>query len=488
MGFALSTLAPRTLRSRLAFTFTGLVVAVLAALGIYLASGARQLYVDRLADQLAAQAQLVAAAAAPSLAAGGGVAEIDPLVKRLGAQIDARVTVIAPDGTVLGDSVADPRAMENHADRPEVVAARTAGVGKTQRRSGTLDTAFLYVAVPIMGTPDAAARVALPLDEVNAAVRRIQRDVGAAAAIAAALAAVVAVLIAARITEPLDALRRQVRAVAAGSLDAAVRPAPTRELGDVGRAFNAMTADLRRLAAEQRRTRDRLEATLANLNDGVVITDETGAVVRLNGAAERILGVMSEAAVGRPFIVASRDHDLADLLQEALATGEPRAATVAYTHGRRVLEVSARSVRSGGERIGLVVLRDVTELRRLEGVRREFVANVSHELRTPLASIKALAETLQAGARDDPAVADEFLGRITGEVDYLTALVDELLDLARLEAGRITLRRRCAIRPTCCREPSSDCDRRPSARVWRCGSRSRRGCPRSGWIGRVSSR
>jgi two-component system phosphate regulon sensor histidine kinase PhoR len=418
----------------------GLVLGVLIALGVYLAVAGRQLYVDRLADQLAAQARMAAAAAAPALEAGEGVGAIDPLVKRLGGRIDARVTVIAADGTVLGDSVADPRTMDNHARRPEVIGAQQAGVGESQRHSATLDADFLYVAVPIPTAPGAVARVALSLDEVDAAVWRIRRDVGVAALVAATLATVVAVVIAGRIAGPLEDLRRQAGAVAGGRLDTVVRPAGARELADLGRAFNAMTGDLRRLIAELERSRARLEATLGNLNDGVVITDEAGTVVRLNGAAAGMLGTTSEEAVGRPFVVASRDHDLAGLLRTALATDGPRTATVEYGRGRRVLETSAQPFAGGGERLGLVVLRDVTELRRLEGVRREFVANVSHELRTPLASIRAVVETLEVGAVGDPAVAGEFLGQIVGEVDRLTALVDELLDLARLEAGRTALK------------------------------------------------
>src|SRR5215210_4454809 len=212
-----------------------------------------------------------------------------------------------------------------------------------------------------------------------------------------------------------------------------------RELGDFARAFNAMAADLRRLVTAQERSRSRLEATLANLNEGVVITDEAGTVVRLNAAATRILGTTIEESVDRSFIVASRDHDLAELLGVALTKDEARTATVEHGLDHRILEASARPFSGGGERLGLVVLRDVTELRRLERMRREFVANVSHELRTPLASIRAVVETLEAGVADDPAVAGDFLRRIIGEVDHLVGLVDELLDLARLESGRAVL-------------------------------------------------
>jgi two-component system phosphate regulon sensor histidine kinase PhoR len=433
------TLPSRTVRGRLVLTLVGLVVGVVALLGIYLAGAGRQLYVDRLANQLAVQARIAGAAVAPALAAGEGIEAIDPLVKWLGQGVDTRITIVAADGTVLGDSRADPRTMDNHGTRPEVVAAHAAGFGETERHSATLDTDFLYVAAPIPETPGVVARVALPLGEVDAAVWRIRRDIAIAALIAAALAIAVGVFIAGRITGPLEDLRRQTQAVAAGQLDAVVRPVGPAEIGDLGRAFNAMTADLRRSVAEQERTRTRLEATLANLHDGVVISDEGGAVVRFNGAAAVMLGTTSAEAIGRPFLMVSRDHDLANLLRTALSSDAPQSATIEYGREPRVLEASARPFVSGGERLGLVVLRDVTELRRLERMRREFVANVSHELRTPLTSIRAVVETLESGAVDDPALAAEFLHRIIGEVDHLAALVDELLDLARLEMGRVSL-------------------------------------------------
>ena len=145
-------------------------------------------------------------------------------------------------------------------------------------------------------------------------------------------------------------------------------------------------------------------------------------------------------AIGRPFVQIARDHELADLLRRAYAGEEPPPLTIEYGLKRRTVRATAQLTHGPGERLGLMVLHDETELRRLETVRREFVANVSHELRTPLASIKALVETLEAGAIDDQAIAADFLGRIVGEVDRLALLVDELLDLARLESGRVALR------------------------------------------------
>jgi two-component system phosphate regulon sensor histidine kinase PhoR len=202
-----------------------------------------------------------------------------------------------------------------------------------------------------------------------------------------------------------------------------------------------MTQQLRASREEVDRARLRLETTLASLSDGVIITDEDGALLRMNGPAVQLLGLPAAPPSGLPFVQVSRDHELAALLRDALAApdGSPRFAVVDYGRSRRVLEATAQRLAGAEERLGLVVLRDVTELRRLERVRREFVANVSHELRTPLASIKALVETLEAGAMEDPAVAGDFLHRIVGEVDRLATLVDELLDLARLDSGRVVL-------------------------------------------------
>lgn len=425
-----------TLRGRLVLTYVGLFILVLVALGAYLTLAARDMYIDRLADQLAAQGRIVGVSVSPL---DSGAATIDARVKHLAEGGDARLTVIAADGTVLGDSVADPATMANHANRPEVIAALATGTGADLRHSTTLDRDFLYVAVPIPGDEPAVARVALPLDDINAAVGRIQRDILIATLLAALLVAAVSVYVSGRLAAPLDVLRRQAHAVENGHLDVTVEPSKTREIGELGRSFNAMTTRLRTMLTEIERSQARMEAMLAELDEGVVITDASGRILRLNRAAARMFGTTAEQAEGRPFVQVSRDHELSRLLEIALASTTMRATTIGTERGSLVLEASAQPVRGGGEYLGLLVLRDRTDLQRLEHVRREFVANVSHDLRTPLTSIKALVETLASGALDDPDVADDFLGRIDSEVDRLALLVDELLDLARLESGRIVL-------------------------------------------------
>jgi two-component system phosphate regulon sensor histidine kinase PhoR len=240
----------------------------------------------------------------------------------------------------------------------------------------------------------------------------------------------------------LQQLRQQARAVAQGDLAARVTPVTTVEIGDLGRAFNTMVGRLASSRVALVRAQTRMEAILAGLSDGVVLTDARGNVLRLNEAAAEMFEVEEEASTGQPFVQVSRDYEINRLLQSALAAPvhERRLAAIEHGLNRRTLLTTAHVIEDDAERLGLVVLRDISELRRLETVRREFVSNVSHELRTPLTSIRALVETLEGGAIDDPDVANDFLGRIIGEVDRLTALVEDLLDLARLEAGRTPLR------------------------------------------------
>lgn len=434
----LSRIAPATLAGRLAWTYALVVVIVIGVLGQYLSSTARDFYLDGLQTDLLNEATLINDVMARDIAADGDAVDLDALAKTLGRQIDARITFVAPNGTVLGDTNAAATQMENHRNRPEIAAARRGEVGVELRHSDTLGVEHLYLAIK---APDAenVVRIGVPIATIDAAVAPIEAGLRIGALVTAAVVAVVGVVVAQRIAEPLDRLRQQANAVASGHLEVRVEPAATYELGEVGRAFNLMTQQVRTSLTEAEEARVRLESTLASLTDGVVVTDGRGHVVQMNAAAMRMMGV-EMPYTGLPFVQVSRDHELTQLLTNSLARNSVESATIEYGRTRRMLEATAQRMNSPRERLAIVVFRDVTELRKLEGVRREFVANVSHELRTPLASIRALVETLETGAIDEPAIAADFLQRIVHEVDRLANLVDELLDLARLESGRVSLR------------------------------------------------
>ncbi|MGH2614631.1 MAG: ATP-binding protein [Thermomicrobiales bacterium] len=437
-AFNISAFVPKTLGTRLALTYTGLTLIIMASLGWVLAGSVRDFYIARLRTDLLEETTVAGEVVARTMDDGGGSAALAVAVDRLAEGFGARVTVVDAQGTVLADSEGDAETMENHRSRPEIQEAFRTGAGSSIRASTTIDTAFFFAARTI-DDGDAVVRLGLPLDVVDGLVQGIQRRIAVAALLAAGLMTGAGWFVAHRIGGALEAMRRQTALVAAGRLDVSVEPAATRELGDLGRAFNVMTERLRGTAAELDRVRVRLEATLANLSDGVIITDERGHVVLANQAALAMLAAGGEVA-GEPVVEVARDHELAEMVDHVLATEEGADERLIH-HGRsgRILQAAARRLDAAGQRIGVVVLRDVTELRRLEGVRREFVANVSHELRTPLTTIRALVETLESGALDDPSVSGDFLARIVSEVDRLALLVDELLDLARLESGRIRL-------------------------------------------------
>ena len=423
-----------SLRVRIAVPFVLLLAVAMLVLGLVLSRLARDALTERLAVQLEHEAQLVRDVVAPL-----DPAALQPTVRRLSETADARITVIQADGEVLADSERDAATMENHATRPEVVQALRGVVGSDERRGVLRGTTYLYAAVPVGTPPETIVRVAVRVADIDAIVRDLQRGLLLLSASIGLVAIIVAVRLADRLSGPLDALQQQANAVGSGRFESRVYPSGPREIREVGDAFNSMIATIRRETTARERTTQRLEAVLASLSDGVVITDRAGSVLRMNHAAASMLRVDPEESMRQPFMMVSRDYELASLLRHALDYGGASSATVEVGLGRRLLETSASPVTGGTEELGLIVMRDVTEIRHLEAVRREFVANVSHELRTPLAAIKALVETLESGALDDPEVAPGFLSRIVGEVDRLADLVDDLLDLARLESGRITL-------------------------------------------------
>jgi two-component system phosphate regulon sensor histidine kinase PhoR len=254
------------------------------------------------------------------------------------------------------------------------------------------------------------------------------------AVVAAASVPITAALVVPRVRH-LRAATRAAEALASADFDLARVPASGDEFGPLASALNAAATGIEAHIAQLREERAQLEALLNASSDATVAVDSAGAVVYLNDAARQIFGPAESDAVGRPFIEVVRDHDLNDVLAAAAQQGERSVRMVAYGQAQRWLQATAVPIEGGGTWAALAVFHDLTEVRRLESMRRDFVSNVSHELRTPLAGIRAAAETLQEGALDDPPAALEFLGHIQRETDRMTQLVEELLELSRIESG-----------------------------------------------------
>jgi two-component system phosphate regulon sensor histidine kinase PhoR len=432
----------KSLRFRTTAAYVLLIVAAFAALGIYVLGKVENDFRENMVADLASEAQMVENLVRPLAEEGAPPAAFDQLAKQLGAQTDVRVTIIALDGTVLGDSEADPATMDNHLNRPEVQEAISSGQGKSDRHSSTLRTDFTYVAtrITVGNSVAGVVRVARPTAAVDASVSDITRSILIVVVITAAAAAALSLLIGSAITRPLSRLAKVARSIAAGNLSERVSPRPSGELGDLSDAFNQMAASLEDLIASASQERSRLIAALNSSIDAVMAVDAEGRIIFANEAAEQLFSGSQQGLLGSPFGWIMSDEQVAEALRASRENGS-RETRLVDRPNHRHLQVIIAPIVGGGEWTTLVVSHDLTDVRRAEQVRRDFVANVSHELRTPLASIKSVIETLQSGALDDAAASQDFLSRADAEVDRLVQIVEELLELSRVESGRVPLAR-----------------------------------------------
>jgi two-component system phosphate regulon sensor histidine kinase PhoR len=431
----------RSFQWRIAILFIVLIVASMAALGAYLTHSVRNSQLDNLRFQLEQEARITAEASQFALLGQGDTP--DALAKRLGKEIDTRITVIAPDGTVLGDSIEDPTTMENHATRPEVKAALASGIGEITRYSTTLKEPMMYVAVTVVsqGKSLGIARVALPLTTVNNSVSHVTRTVMLATIIITVLAVLAAWLIARAATRSIRELTAASKKIAAGQLGQKIRLHRKDEIGQLAQAFNEMSSNLETMVESVSTEKAKLDNILAHMADGVIMTDAEGNIILANRAAGRLFGFKETDAVNRPVIEVVHDHEVDEILKLCLKTGKEQNTQFESGIARRFLRAIVVPIENHGRPGGaLVLLQDLTELRSLQTMRRELVGNVSHELRTPIAGIKAMVETLRDGAIDDREAAKDFLARIESEADRLTQIVAELTQLSRIETGQAELK------------------------------------------------
>lgn len=429
----------RSIHWRIALPFSLLIVFSMGVLGFYLTNLVRNSQLDNLRSHLEKEARITAEASLPAFSGQGN---LDVLAKKLGQETGTRVTIIAPDGRVLGDSHEDASTMANHATHPEVRAALSSGLGEVTRYSVTLNEAMMYVAVPIakQGGVLGVVRVALSLGVVQSSVNQTTLIISLAMAITTVLAIIAAGFISRTATRPIREMTKASRRIASGELGLKITAHTRDETGQLARAFNEMSARLNKVVGDISTEKTRLQTVLANMADGVIMTDAEGKVVLANQATERLFNFREEAALTRPLIEVIPDHEVDEVLKLCLKTGQAQASQFEPGVSRRFLRVVAMPVGTGRLSGVVLLFQDLTELRSLQTMRRELVGNISHELRTPLAGIKAMVETLKGGAIDDKTAATDFLARIDDEVDRLTQMVAELTELSRIETGRAGLR------------------------------------------------
>ncbi len=415
------------------------ILVLLAGLTIYFSNYLEKTYISDLEGDLKTQSTLLAREVAPLIEAGHPYEGLQALVEDYAAVTGARVTVVLLQGIVIGESTADPATMENHLDRPEIQKALTSGYGSTVRFSDTILKSFLYVAVPVVQNRKVIGfvRLADSLDKIEGELGRLRRTVAVSSALAGGAVIFLSFLIADRVLSPLRRLAREVRRLGAGATMLELPASRKDEVGLLAQSFGEIAEQLNDQMEGFREERAKLKAVLRYMTDAVLIVNDQGKVTLINPAAERIFNTRAEHALGQTLVEVVRLHQFVDLWKSSLASGRQQIVTVETMPERLFVQGIATPLNESLPGSILLVFQDLTRVRRLENIRRDFISNVSHELRTPLASMKALVETLKGGALEDPPAAKRFLEHLENEIDNMTQIVQELLELSRIESGQV---------------------------------------------------
>ena len=430
---------PRRLVWQIYAWFLALLVLSLVAAGWHATSSLKASHDEWVDRDLQARAELIVPefAALPLTEDKASRARVDGLCKLLGQGRLTRVTVIAPDGTVLGESdTAEP--MENHRDRPEIIEALAGQIGHSKRPSPTLGVDLFYVAAPVRrdGRILAVVRVSRRQAVVDNEVAALRNEIAMGGLIVALVAAVIAFWISRRITRPLVLMRKAAECFARGDLDCKLPMPKTEELAALSLAMNDMAQQLDERIRAITRQRNELDAVLTSMVEAVVAVDSQERILRMNRAASALFSVDARASEGRILQEAIRNPDLQRLVTRTLGSDVPVEGDIAIegtpvrflqAHGSRLADAQGRGLGA------VIVLNDVTRLKKLETIRRDFVANVSHELRTPITSIKGFLETLRDGAISEPETARRFLDIAVKHAERLNSIIEDLLSLSRLE-------------------------------------------------------
>ncbi|MDY6972247.1 MAG: ATP-binding protein [Thermodesulfobacteriota bacterium] len=397
----------------------------------------RQFFFEKNASDLEMRAHLFQAQIADYFSPPDEVA-IHQLCKRAGNLGKTRITIILPSGRVIGDSFEDPEKMDTHLDRPEIIQAMAGEVGISIRFSNTLQKKMMYVGVPhkrgreIVGV----VRTSVPLISIDQAISSIQAKIVFWGLLIALFAAILSLVVSRRISRPIEEIKMGAEAFARGEFQRRLPDSNSEEIGSLSEMMNQMALELHERINTIIRQRNELGAVLSSMMEGVIAVDMEERIISMNKSAGRMFGSNPSHAAHLSIQEVVRNTDLQQFIADTLSCHEPvEREIVLHSDGEMFINGHGTILRDAeGKQIGaLIVLNDVTRLRKLENVRREFVANVSHEIKTPISAIKGFGETLRDGAIDNPDDARRFLSIIENHVDRLNAIVEDLLSLSRIE-------------------------------------------------------
>ncbi|MDP8266786.1 MAG: ATP-binding protein [Candidatus Aceula meridiana] len=420
-------------------------ILILSFVYIYLKSNLQDHTFLRIRDNLSRESLLIKSQLENQYAPSLSSEKIDKIIDQMGQNLDVRVTLIDLKGKVLGDSKLSGdalAAMENHLYRSEVQQALEKGRGESRRFSTTLRDDMLYVAYPFgKEEPKGVIRLAVSLEEVQTAIDKLKGLLGVSLAIAFVFSVFLGLIASFYISIPLKKISAVTQKIAGGDYSRRIYISTNDEIEELGNAINYMSEQIKARIDEVETNKSRFETVLLSMFEGVIVVDDAGAIRLMNDTLKKLLNVSGDPVGKRPLEVI-RNIEIQEIADKALSLNSHVESGEIHILQplERTLQVHATPVIKGKEVFGAVlVFHDITELRRLENIRKDFVANVSHELRTPITNIKGFSETLLDGALHDKKNAEDFLRTIYADANRLAQLVEDLLDLSRIESGKAAL-------------------------------------------------
>lgn len=400
-------------------------------------------------SSLVSQAYLIESQIPPENFRKDNMDYLDSLAKTLSAKIRSRITLVNNRGDVLADSqepLEEVLRMENHAGRPEIKSALSGKTGEEIRYSATLKMNMLYIALPVRGKGNeavGAVRLSLPLASVQKMLLSVRKTIFLSFLLALGLAFILSLVLANRIARPINRIIYASRKFSQGDFSHKILSDSRDEIGELADTLNAMAQNLEDKIKEIEIKNQHLVAILECMVEGIIVVDKTSRIVSVNPTIGKIFNITKQDAQGKLFLEVIRNTDIGDIISSVLTNGRfvSRELSLLWPV-QRIFSIDASAIFENNAVSGcLLVVHDITGIRRLETMRRDFVANVSHELKTPLTSIKGFVETLLEGALDDKENNRVFLKIIQDHTQRLDSLVNDLLSLSYLESREIVLQK-----------------------------------------------
>ncbi len=429
----------RVLFKRIIITYLILAPLLLVSLELYLSSAIKDNYISNLKESLIIQARVIADQIPVS-----PTQNLDDFCKRYKEKTGAIVTIINSSGRVLGDSDELSEKMENHSNRPEIKDTEISDIGSSLRYSSTLKKDLFYLAIAIHNDSDKKfLRLSMPLHDVEKAMNTIRIRIIIASLAVSFVVILFGLIQTRRITKSVEEITDFSKEVAEGNFRKRLFLKEKGELGELGKNISNMAQELQIRLKQSEEEKQRIEAILRNMSDGLILTDTKGTILLSNTAIKPLFGVQSYIE-GKTLTESLRSAELMEIIDNVVKSKERISREITISRPKELYLMATAtpfySSNTGEELSGVVLtFHDITRLRKLEEIRKDFVANVSHEIKTPITAIKGFAETLLEGALDDRENARKFLETIKNNSERLNSLVNDLLTLSGIELGDITI-------------------------------------------------